>query len=155
MTIRRTMVAAGMAALMTLALAGSTVAIGDDEEDPEVAYCQSLVELSASVEALGAIDPTSTVEDFEAAVDRVEEARASFEQSLRDLVESQIETLETAVDGVRAYRDSIEDEQTIEEVVAGAAGAVAAVGEARAQVGVIPNCAVVAGQEVAQEEAEG
>ena len=153
MTTRRMTIAAGVAALMCLALAVSALAVGEDE-DPEVIYCQSLVELSASVEGLGTIDATSTVEEFESAVGRVRDAATGTEESLRGLVEAQIATLETAVDGLQGYWDSVEDDQTIEEVIAGAAGAIAAVADARAGVGVIPNCAVVAGQEVAEEEAE-
>ena len=43
-TIRPT-IATGLAVLLSLSLASAVFAIGEDEE-PEVAYCQSLMELS-------------------------------------------------------------------------------------------------------------
>lgn len=149
----RASVVMGLAALACMGVVTGAAAIGEDE-DPEVVYCQSLVELTASVEGLRTIDATSTVDEFESAVERVQEAAANTEESLRALVESQVESLETAVDGLRDYRDSLEGDTTMEEVVQGAGDAVAAVGVAHADVGTIPNCAVVAGQQQAAEEAE-
>jgi hypothetical protein len=154
MSTARTTIAAGMAALLSLTIASGALAIGD-EVDPEVAYCQSLVELSASVETLGAIDASSTVDDFEAAVDGVRDAASNMEESLRGLVEAQVATLETAVGDLQGYRDSLAGDATIEQAVQGAGAAVAAVAIARDDVGTIPNCAVVAGQQAAQEEAAG
>jgi hypothetical protein len=153
MTNVRTAMAASLAALLSLSLASAVSAIGEDE-DPEVVYCQSLVALAASVDALGAIDASSTVEEFETAVDGVRDAATAFEESLRALVEAQVETLETAVGDLEGYRDSLEGDETIEEALQGADAAVAAVGSARAEVGTTPNCAVVAGQEAVDEEAE-
>jgi hypothetical protein len=147
-------VAAVVAVILSMGAVNVAFAIGEDE-DPEVAYCQSLVELTAAVEGLKVISVDSTVEEFEAAVDRAREAATSVEDSLRAVVESQIAALETAVDGVESYRDTIEDDQTIEQVIQGAAGSIEAVDAARSEVGVIPNCAVVAGQEVAEDEADG
>jgi hypothetical protein len=138
---------------MCLGIASGAAAIGEDE-DPEVVYCQSLVELSASVDALGAVDATSTVEDFDTTVDGVREAATTMEESLRGLVESQIAALETAVGDLEGYRDSLEGDETVEEAVQGAGTAIAAVVSARAAIGTIPNCAVVAGQEAVEEETE-
>jgi len=149
----RTAIVIGVAALSGLGIASSAAAIGEDE-DPEVVYCQSLIELSASVESLSSIGATSTVDEFDAAVERVRDAATATRDSLRALVEAQVEDLETAVDGLQGYRDSLEGDQTMEEVVQGAGGAIAAVGDARSSVGTIPNCAVVAGQEIAEQEAE-
>jgi hypothetical protein len=149
----RSVTTAGLAALMCLSFASAVAAIGEDE-DPEVVYCQSLVALSASVDALGAIGTTSTVDDLETAVDGVREAAMTFEESLRALVEAQVETLETAVGDLEGYRDSLEGDETIEEALQGAAATVAAVSGARADIGTIPNCAVVAGQEAVEEETE-
>jgi hypothetical protein len=154
MTTARTTIATGLAMLLSLSIASAAFAIGEDEEDPAVRYCQALVELSASVEALGMIDAGTTVGEFETAVDDVREAATNMEESLRGLVEAQIAALETAVGDLQGYRDSLEEDQTIEEVVLGAGTAIAAVASARAEVGTIPNCAVVAGQEAAEEEAE-
>jgi hypothetical protein len=153
MTTRRNTMTAALAALMCLGIASGASAIGEDE-DPEVVYCQSLVELSASVETLAAIDATSTVEVFETTVDGVREAATTMEESLRGLVEAQIAALETAVGDLEGYRDSLEGDETVEEAVQGAGTAIEAVATARAAIGTIPNCAVVAGQEVAEEEAE-
>jgi hypothetical protein len=153
MTKRPIAVTAGLAALLSIGVASSVAAIGEDE-DPEVVYCQSLVALSASVDALGAVDASSTVEELETAVDGVREAATTFEESLRALVEAQVETLETAVGELEGYRDSLQGDETIEEALQGAAAAVAAVTTARAEVGTIPNCAVVAGQEAVEEETE-
>jgi hypothetical protein len=149
----RTTVVIGLTAMACLGIATATVAIGEDE-DPEVVYCQSLVELTASIEGLRAVDATSTVDEFESAVERVEEAATSTEESARAMLEAQVEDLETAIDGLRDYRDSLEGDETMEAVVQGAGDAVAAVGVAHADVGTIPNCAVVAGEQQAEEEAE-
>ena len=65
-----------------------------------------------------------------------------------------VDALETAIGDLEGYRDSLEGDETIEEAVQGAAESVAAVGAARAEVGTIPNCAVVAGQEAVEEETE-
>jgi hypothetical protein len=147
-------VGAILAVILTVGVGNLALAIGEDE-DPQVAYCQSLVELTAAVEGLKLISVESTVEEFEAAVDRAREAATGVEDSLRALVESQVAGLESAVGGVESYRDTIEDDQTIEQVVQGAAASIEAVDAARSEVGVIPNCAIVAGQEVAEDEAEG
>jgi uncharacterized protein YqeY len=147
------MMAAGVAVLLCLTIPSLASAIGEDE-DPEVVYCQSLVALSASVDALGAIDTNSTVEALETAVGDVRDAATAYEESLRALVEAQVETLESAISDLEGYRDSLEDDETIEEAVQGAAETIAAVGTARADVGTIPNCAVVAGQEAVEEETE-
>jgi hypothetical protein len=149
----RPSIAVGLAAFLCLSIASAVSAIGEDE-DPEVVYCQSLVALSASVDALGAIGTTSTVDEFETAVDSVREAATTFEESLRGLIEAQVEALESAIGDLEGYRDSLEGDETIEEAVQGAAAAVTAVGTARAEVGTIPNCAVVAGQEAVEEETE-
>jgi hypothetical protein len=150
----RTTISAGLAALLSLGIASAVSAIGEDE-DPQVVYCQSLVDLSAAVDALRAVDTTSTVDDLETAVDDVREAATTFEDSIRNLVESQIAGLETALGELEGYRDSLEGDETIEAAVQGAAAAIGSVGTAREQVGVIPNCAVVAGQEAVEEEPEG
>jgi hypothetical protein len=155
MTTRQRTLAAGLAALLSLGIASAAAAIGDDETDPEVAYCQSLTTLAASVETLGAVDATSTVDEFETAVDGVREAASAMEESLRGLVESQVATLDAAVGDLQGYRDSLTGDETMEQAVQGAGAAIVAVGEARDDVGTIPNCAVVAGQQAAQEEAEG
>jgi hypothetical protein len=144
---------AGVAALLCLTIPSMASAIGEDE-DPEVVYCQSLAALSASVDALSTIDTGWTVDMFETAVGGVRDAATTYEESLRALVEAQVGTLETAVGDLESYRDSLEGDETIEEAVQGAAEAVAAVGAARAEVGTIPNCAVVAGQEAVDEETE-
>ena len=154
MKASRTAVATGLAALLSLSIASGAFAIGEDE-DPEVVYCQSLMELSASVETLGAVDAASTVEEFEAAVDGAREAASAMEESLRGLVEAQVAALETAVGDLQGYRDSLAGDETIEEAVQGAGAAIGAVTSARDEIGTIPNCAVVAGQQAAQEEAEG
>jgi hypothetical protein len=143
-----------LAAVLGLAIPSVASAIGEDE-DPELVYCQSVVALSASVDALGTIDTSSTVDEFDAAVGDVREAATTLQDSLRALVEAQVEGLETAVSDLEGYRDSLEGDETIDQAVQGAAEAVAAVGVARADVGTIPNCAVVAGQEAVDEEAEG
>ena len=153
MTRRRSTIAAGVAALVCLTIPSMASAIGEDE-DPEVVYCQSLAALSASVDALSTIDTDWTVDMFETAVGGVRDTATTFEESLRSLVEAQVDTLETAVGDLEGYRDSLTGDETIEEAVQGAASAVAAIGTARAEVGTIPNCAVVAGQEAVEEEAE-
>jgi hypothetical protein len=153
MTRRRSTIAAGVAALLCLTIPSVASAIGEDE-DPEVVYCQSLAALSASVDAISAIGTTSTVDEFETAVGDVRDAATTFEESLRGLVEAQVAALETAVGDLEGYRDSLTGDETIEQAVQGAASAVAAVGTARAEVGTIPNCAVVAGQEAVEEETE-
>ena len=107
------------------------------------------------MESLGTIDASSSVDVFETAVDGVREAATTMEESLRGLVEAQVDALETAVGDLEGYRDSLEGDETVEEAVQGAGTAIAAVASARDEVGTIPNCAVVAGQQAAQEEAEG
>jgi hypothetical protein len=154
MTTARTTIATGLALLLCLSVASGAFAIGEDEEDPEVRYCQSLMELAASVETLGAIDASSTVDEFESAVDHVREAATTMEDSLRGLVEAQVAALETAVADLEGYRDSLAGDESMEVAVQGAGAAIAAVASARDEVGTIPNCAVVAGQQAAQEEAE-
>ena len=92
--------------------------------------------LSASLEGLTGFDATSTVGELETAVDGARDAATTMEESLRGLVEAQIATLETALEDLQGYRDSLEDDQTIEEVVEGAGASIAAVVSARAEVDV-------------------
>ena len=114
--------------------------------DAELAYCQSLPEFAASVQALDAIDESSTVDEFNAAVDRVVAARSGVGQSLRGLAEAQIAAVETAVGDLRAYRESLSGE-TIEQALEGAEAAIAAVGSARDDVGRFPDCEEVISQQ--------
>jgi hypothetical protein len=153
MTRRSSTLAAALAALFCVTTASVASAIGEDE-DPAVVYCQSLVALSASVDALSAISTGSTVDEFETAVGDVRDAATAFGESLRGLVDAQVETLETAVGELEGYRDSLEGDETIEEAVQGAAATISAVAAARTDVATIPNCAVVAGQEAVEEETE-
>jgi hypothetical protein len=118
MTRRRSTLAAVLAALLCVSIPAVASAIGEDE-DPEVVYCQSLVALSASVDALSAIGTSSTVDEFETAVGDVRDAATTFEESLRALVEAQVETLEIAVGDLEGYRDSLAGDETIEEAVQG------------------------------------
>jgi uncharacterized protein YicC (UPF0701 family) len=134
-----------LAAALSIASAASTV--GQDTQEAEVVYCQSVVGLSASVEALSALDANSTVDELEAAVAGVREAATTYGQSLRTVLDAQLATLETAVGELEAYRDSLEGDETIEEAVQGAAASVASVRAARAGVGVVPDCEEVTGME--------
>ena len=142
-----------LAAVLSLSIVSGAAAIGD-ETDPEVAYCSSLMELAASVQSLGAISPSSTVDQFDGAVDRIQEAATGVEESLRGLVDAQVAALETAVGDLQGYRDALTGDETLEEAVQGAGEAIEAVGSARDAIGTLPNCAVVAGQQAAQEEME-
>jgi hypothetical protein len=114
--------------------------------DAEIAYCQSLPEFAAAVQALDAIDASSTVDEFNAAVHRIDVATSGVGQSLRGLAEAQIAAVETAVGDLRAYRDSLSGE-TIEQALEGADSAIAAVESARDEVGTIPDCEDVISQQ--------
>lgn len=142
------MVAAAMAipsvGLAQSPSAGPSMTIGD----AEIAYCQSLPEFAAAVQALDAIDASSTVDEFNAAVDRIDVATSGVGQSLRGLAEAQIAAVETAVGDLRAYRDSLSSE-TIEQALEGADSAIAAVESARDEVGTIPDCEDVISQQAA------
>ena len=61
----RTAVAIGLAAILTASVASSAFGLGHDE-DPELAYCQSVATFQASVANLMAIDSSRRSPTFRA-----------------------------------------------------------------------------------------
>ena len=115
--------------------------------DAEAALCQSMTALGTALEALGAIDLSSTVDAFNAATDGVDQARSSVKESIRGLVDAQVAALDAAVDDLRSYRDSLPGDTTLEQALQGAAAPIAAVASAREGIGNIPDCEEVAAQQ--------
>ena len=142
----------GLAAILSASVASTAFALGEDE-DPELAYCQSVATLQASVANLMAIDTSSTTDELSAAVEGVQDAAGAYMEDLRSVAESQVAAIEDAVNDLREYRDSVEGEQTIEEAVEGAVPYIAAIAAARAAAGTVDCGAVLAG-EAAEQAAE-
>ena len=86
---------------------------------------------------LSTIDATSTVDEFETAVDDVREAATTMGEPPRSM-EAQVAALETAVADLQGHRDSLEGDVTVEEAVQGAGAAITAVMSARDEVGTSP-----------------
>lgn len=148
MKTRRVALTTGLSAILALGIVSGAFARGT-EEDPAVTYCNSLTELAASIQSLASLSASSTVDEFKAGVDRVNEASSATKASLEGLVEAEVADLQTAVDDLMNYRDSISGDQTVEQVIQGAAEAMAAVAVARDEVGTLPNCALVLGEQAA------
>ena len=139
------LMAVGAASLMLVAVAAC-----DEEEDPEVAFCESLVALSTSVDELNSLDPNSSVDEYDSAVDSVNEAVTSVKDSAGDLAEDQVAAIESAIDDLKGYRDDLEGSETVADAIAGSAPSLAAIQAARAEAGTV-NCAEAAAEEAAEE----
>lgn len=145
----RTALALGLAAILSASVASTAFGLGEDE-DPELAYCQSVATLQASVANLMAIDTNSTTDELSAAVEGVQDAAGAYVEDLRDLAESQAAAIEDSVNALRDYRDDLEGDTSIEDAVQGAVPYVAAVASARASAGSIDCQEVMAGEAAAQ-----
>lgn len=148
MTTRRVALVTGLTLTLVLGIMSGAVA-RREQEDPEVVYCNSLTELAASIESLASMSASSTVDEFKAGVERVSEAAAATRESIQALVEAQVADLQTAVDDLKGYGDSLSGDQTIEEAMQGASAQMEAVASARDAVGTMPNCALVLGEQAA------
>ena len=149
----RTALAMGLAVILSVSVASAAFALGEDE-DPELAYCQSVATLQASVANLMAIDTGSTTDELSAAVEGVQDAASTYMEDLRSVAESQVAAIEDSVNALRDYRDDLEGDVTIEEAVQGAIPYVAGVAGARAAAGSVDCQEVLAGEAVEQQAAE-
>ena len=138
--------ATGLTATLVLSMMSGAVA-RRDQEDPEVTYCNSLTELAASIESLASMSASSTVDEFKAGVEQVKEASAATKESIQVLVEAQLADLQTAVDDLMGYTDSLSGDETVEQAMQGASAQMEAVASARDAVGTLPNCALVLGEQ--------
>lgn len=148
MTTRRVALATGLTVTLVLSMVSGAVA-RRDQEDPAVTYCNSLTELATSIESLASMSTSSTVDEFKAGVEQVKEASAATKESIQGLVEAQVAALQTAVDDLKGYTDSLSGDETMEQAMQGAADQMAAVASARDAVGTLPNCALVLGEQAA------
>ena len=126
------------------------IAACDDEEDPEVAFCESLVALTASVDELSSLDAASSVDEYNSAVDKVSEAVTEVKDSAGDLAEEQVAAIQAAVDDLKSYKDDLDSSMSVTEAVQGSGASLAAIQAARAEAGTV-NCAEAAAEEAAEE----
>ena len=139
------LIALGAASLLLFAVAAC-----DDEEDPEVAFCESLVALTASVDELSSLDAASSVDDYNSAVDNVSDAVTEVKDSAGDLAEEQVAAIQAAVDDLKSYKDDLDSSMSVTEAVQGSGASLAAIQAARAEAGTV-NCAEAAAEEAAEE----
>jgi hypothetical protein len=139
------LIALGAASLLLFAVAAC-----DDDEDPELAFCESLVTLTVAVDEARAIDAESSVDDYNAAVDKVIDAAAEVKDNAGDLAKEQVEAIEAAVDDLESYKGDLEGSEAVAGAVQGSAPYLAAIMEARAEAGTV-NCAEAAAEEAAGE----
>jgi len=139
------LIALGAASLLLFAVAAC-----DDEEDPEVAFCESLVALTASVDELSSLDAASSVDEYNSAVDKVSEAVTEVKDSAGDLAEEQVAAIQAAVDDLKSYKDDLDSSMSVTEAVQGSGASLAAIQAARAEAGTV-NCAEAAAEEAAEE----
>ena len=132
--MKKTIIALGASALLLVAAACDEA---EPTPDPALTFCDSVEAMAASVEALEGLGIDNTVEEVEAGIDAVAEAAAAVKDSAGDLAESQAEAIEDAVAELQSFRDTIEDDQTIAEVLASLADDVAAVRQARIEAGTV------------------
>ena len=139
------LIALGAASLLLFAVAAC-----DDEEDPEVAFCESLVALTASVDELSSLDAASSVDEYNTAVDNVSDAVTEVKDSAGDLAEEQVAAIQAAVDDLKSYKDDLDSSMSVTEAVQGSGASLAAIQAARAEAGTV-NCAEAAAEEAAEE----
>jgi hypothetical protein len=139
------LIALGAASLLLFAVAAC-----DDDEDPELAFCESLVTLTVAVDEARAIDAESSIDEYNAAVDKVIDAAAEVKDNAGDLAEEQVEAIEAAVDDLESYKGDLEGSEAVAGAVQGSAPYLAAIMEARAEAGTV-NCAEAAAEEAAGE----
>lgn len=135
------LIALGAASVLLFAVAAC-----DEEEDPEVAFCESLVALTVSVDELRSLDANSSVDEYNSAVDKVSDAVTEVQDNAGDLAEDQVEAIRSAVDDLKSYRDDLDDSTSVADAVQGSGASLAAIQEARAEAGTV-NCEEAAAEE--------
>ena len=119
---RRVTLAAGLAAVLSLSLASVASAglFGNDDDDPELTFCQSAVTMAEAVASLEAIGPESTTDDLQTAANDVGQAVSDMRDDARNLLEAQVDDIQTAVGNLQGYLGDLDDDETIEAAKQGA-----------------------------------
>ena len=148
----RVTVATGLAALLSMSLASGAFAglFGNNDADPELTFCQSAVTMADAVASLEAIGPESTTGDLQTAADGVSQAASDMRNDARNLLEAQVDDIETAVGNLQGYIGDLDSDETIEAATQGAAPFVAEIKLARAALGTV-DCEAAIAREVAQQ----
>jgi hypothetical protein len=152
MTRRRTTLAAGLAVLLSLSVASGASALFGNDEDPELAFCQSGVAMTAAVASLEAIGADSTTDELQTAVDGVSQAASDMRNEARNLLESQVDSLRSAFGDLQGYVGSVDEDASIEDAVAGTAPYVAQIKVSRALLGTVDCDAALAKEAAEQSE---
>ncbi|MGD9889948.1 MAG: hypothetical protein AB7R89_06510 [Dehalococcoidia bacterium] len=121
-------------ALMTL------TACRDSDEDIQADACTELNELQASVAALTALGPTSTVEQYKDAAKQVHESAQDAARAVRRVADERAEELRDAEENLDDAVDDVDDDQTAVGALAQIQSQIAAVTSAREQMTASLNC---------------
>lgn len=149
---RHTTLAAGLAALLSLSVASGASALFGDDEDPELAFCQARVAMADAVASLEAISADSTRDEAQTAVDGVSDAASDLRNDARNLLEAQVDSLQTAFGNLEGYVDSVDGDATIEEFAQGAVPYLAEIKLADATIGTVDCDAALAREAAEQSE---
>jgi hypothetical protein len=84
-------------------------------DEAQAAYCDDLAAYNSAVEAVHNLPEGATVEEFEAALDTVNDAWDELENSAWEFAEAQTDALESAQDVFRDSLDAINSDTTLEE----------------------------------------
>lgn len=109
-------------------------------EQATATYCQSLQTFHASLQALGALDETSTIDEIQATLDLVQAAYWEMQQAAAGLSGAELDAVDQAYDDLRNVRRDIEGSMTVEEAQATVQTSVAEVEAAWEQLYADANC---------------
>jgi hypothetical protein len=121
-------------ALMTL------TACRDSDEDIQAEACTELNQLQASIAALNALGPTSTVEQYQDAAKQVRESAQDAARAVRRVEDERAEELRDAEKDLDEAVDDVDDDQTAVGALAQIQPQIAAVTAARDQMTASLNC---------------
>jgi hypothetical protein len=103
-----------LAAVCVVALAGCQPTVDEAKAD----FCKDLGEFAVAVQALRQIDETSPKQELDDAVDVARKALDELRGSAETLAEVQTDEIESAVNDLQSYSDSIPGDDTVGEAAA-------------------------------------
>jgi hypothetical protein len=122
-----------------LALLAMT-ACRESEADLQADACTELNQLQESIAALGALGPTSTVDEFKEAADNVQESAQDAARAVRRVEEERAEELRDAEIDLNDAVDDVDNDEPVAAAIAQVQPQIAAVVAARDQMTASLNC---------------
>jgi hypothetical protein len=83
--------------------------------DAQTAYCEDLTAYQKAIDDVRNLPATATVDEFKAAMKKVEDAHKELEDSAWELADAQTEALNAQYDAIRKNIDTIDNDTSLAE----------------------------------------